>query len=107
MAWAATTWLRTDAGPETSTSVGSTVVGPSSVPAGAATSGTVTGTVFRPTLSRLTVTRSGSDPCTEMRSSIDSTWTITLLAPLPGSIPARSIQALKVEVIGRTPDGAK
>ena len=44
---------------------------------------------------------------TVMRLSIDRTLTRTLFGPLPGSIPSRSIHASNVEVIGRTPDGAK
>ena len=55
--------------------------------------------------SRLTVIRSGSWPNTVIRSSIDSTVTGTLCGPLPGSTPLMSIHALKVEVMGRTPDG--
>ena len=41
-----------------------------------------------------------------MRLSIDSTVT-DACGPLPGSMPLTSIQALNVDVMGWTPDGAK
>ncbi len=102
---AATTVPTTDAGPETITVVGSTVVLPVPKPSGIVPGSTVTGTSRETRSSTWTVTRSGDHATTVMRSSMDRTITGSETGPEPGSTFETSTSAVNVELIAGTPDG--